>query len=168
MHNISNYQKTIIAALLRENVAFIVIGGKAVQFYNPHRNTEDVDILISREQSNIQQLIAALKSLMTIQEDFLSDNLQKPYKQISLPCKTIKEVDILTSLGGLDFCLAIENTITIEIEGLSIPILGLEELIYSKFCAASKTEDPNSLEKDLEDIDKLISVWSLKLDEKAF
>jgi hypothetical protein len=64
--------------------------------------------------------------------------------------------------------LAIENTITIEIEGLSIPILGLEELIYSKFYAASKTEDPNSLEKDLEDIDKLISVWSLKPDEKAF
>ncbi len=159
MGNLTEIQKSFLKALLQESVDFIVIGGYAVKHYHQERDTNDIDILISRNKDNIDKFILAIRST-PIEGSISTTELLQPLKMVHLPNAANKEIDILTSAGALDFNLAIKNVRTIVIDDIPIPILGLEELIYSKIYASTKTEDPISLERDFSDIHSLMNVWS--------
>lgn len=55
-------------------------------------------------------------------------------------------IDILTSISGLEFSSAWSSRVAFEFEGLSIPVLGRDDLITNKR-ATGRTQDLADVEK---------------------
>src|SRR5215468_6930139 len=59
-------------------------------------------------------------------------------KLVCLPSVERKEIDLFTSIGALDFDPAAASAIRAAFNGVALPVLGLEELIYTKLVSASR------------------------------
>ena len=118
--------------LLNENkVKYLVVGGYAVAFHGHPRYTKDIDVWIELSPDNANNIMNALKefgfgSLGLKPEDFLeSDNII----QLGYPPNRI---DILTSLKDLKFEDCYKTKVEVEIQGLHIDFIDIENLKKNK------------------------------------
>lgn len=63
MSELTEGQALLLRALARHGVQFVVIGGVAAQFHGWRNATLDLDIAVSKEESNVERLNAALESV---------------------------------------------------------------------------------------------------------
>ena len=118
--------------LLNENkVKYLVVGGYAVAFHGHPRYTKDIDVWIELSPDNANNLLNALKefgfgSLGLKPDDFLeSDQII----QLGYPPNRI---DILTSLKDLKFEDCYKTKVEVEIQGLHIDFIDIENLKKNK------------------------------------
>jgi hypothetical protein len=94
--------KTVLAALEREGVRYVVFGAVAINLLGLARATEDLDLFIAPEPDNIERLKTALRSVFadpTIEEISVEDLLgDYPAVQYNPPSGDF-HLDILTRLG---------------------------------------------------------------------
>lgn len=108
------------------------------------RYTKDLDIWIEREEKNSEKVIAALRefgfeSLKLTKEDFLSSNV---FVQIGFaPVR----IDVTSDISGITFGEAYEGRKLVEIEGIIVPVIGMEELIKNKI-ASGRLQDMADVE----------------------
>lgn len=91
---------TFIDALENENVEYILIGGLAVILYGMPRLTQDVDIFVKPDETNIRKLRAALESLYqdeSIKEITLAELTHYPVIRYGTPEGF--NIDIITQIG---------------------------------------------------------------------
>lgn len=134
---------TALLQLLTENdVEFIIVGGAAATAHGSARLTIDLDIVYKRSASNIERIVTALSQI-------------RPYLRGAPPglpfdwsVETIKRglnFTLVTTLGALDllgeivggggYDQLINDTVEIEVAGVSCQCLGLERLIEVKRAA---------------------------------
>ena len=118
--------------LLNENkVKYLVVGGYAVAFHGHPRYTRDIDVWIELSPDNANNILNALKefgfgSLGLKPDDFLeSDQII----QLGYPPNRI---DILTSLKDLKFEDCYKTKVEVEIQGLHIDFIDIENLKKNK------------------------------------
>jgi hypothetical protein len=118
--------------LLNENkVKYLVVGGYAVAFHGHPRYTKDIDVWIELSPDNANNILNALKefgfgSLGLKPDDFLeSDQII----QLGYPPNRI---DILTSLTDLKFEDCYKTKVEVEIQGLHIDFIDIENLKKNK------------------------------------
>ena len=118
--------------LLNENkVKYLVVGGYAVAFHGHPRYTKDIDVWIELSPDNANNIMNALKefgfgSLGLKPDDFLeSDQII----QLGYPPNRI---DILTSLKDLKFEDCYKTKVEVEIQGLHIDFIDIENLKKNK------------------------------------
>jgi hypothetical protein len=118
--------------LLNENkVKYLVVGGYAVAFHGHPRYTKDIDVWIELSPDNANNILNALKefgfgSLGLKPDDFLeSDQII----QLGYPPNRI---DILTSLKDLKFEDCYKTKVEVEIQGLHIDFIDIENLKKNK------------------------------------
>ncbi|CAB1083066.1 hypothetical protein D1AOALGA4SA_10650 [Olavius algarvensis Delta 1 endosymbiont] len=118
--------------LLNENkVKYLVVGGYAVAFHGHPRYTKDIDVWIELSPANANNILNALKefgfgSLGLKPDDFLeSDQII----QLGYPPNRI---DILTSLKDLKFEDCYKTKVEVEIQGLHIDFIDIENLKKNK------------------------------------
>jgi len=118
--------------LLNENkVKYLVVGGYAVAFHGHPRYTKDIDVWIELSPDNANNILNALKefgfgSLGLKPDDFLeSDQII----QLGYPPNRI---DILTSLKDLKFEDCYKTKVGVEIQGLHIDFIDIENLKKNK------------------------------------
>lgn len=92
----------LLAALVRHEVRFIVIGGMAGALHGSTTLTADLDILFERESSNLDHLAAALATLHATRRD-LPAGVVAPVDARALRNST--NLLLSTDLGDLD-CIA--------------------------------------------------------------
>jgi len=118
--------------LLNENkVRYLVVGGYAVAFHGHPRYTKDLDVWIELSPDNANRILAALKkfgfgSLGLGPEDFLECD---QIIQLGYPPNRI---DILTSLKDLIFRDCYKAKVEVEIQGLHIDFIDIENLKKNK------------------------------------
>ncbi|OGW16289.1 MAG: hypothetical protein A2Y48_09095 [Nitrospirae bacterium RIFCSPLOW2_12_42_9] len=123
--------KEFIELLNENNVRYLVVGGYAVAFHGHPRYTKDLDIWVELSPDNANKIIDALKkfgfgSLGLKPNDFLeSDQII----QLGYPPNRI---DILTTLQGLNFEDCYKSRVEIEIQGLHIDFIDIENLRKNK------------------------------------
>jgi predicted nucleotidyltransferase len=123
--------KEFIESLNGHNVRYLVVGGYAVAFHGYPRYTKDLDVWIELSPENANNMIKALEefgfgSLGLKIEDFLeSDQII----QLGYPPNRI---DILTTLKKLQFKDSYKARIEIEIQGIKINFIDLENLKLNK------------------------------------
>ena len=151
--DISSDYRDLFKTLNRHKVRYLVIGAYAVTFYTEPRYTKDLDLWVSNDRANAKRLHTALADfgapLKGISaEDFIN---KKMIYQIGVaPVR----IDILLDISGMKFDNAWKNRKRAKYGGVSISILGIKELIYSK----KKT----NREQDILDISKLTDKKFLK------
>lgn len=123
--------KEFIELLNEHKVRYLVVGGYAVAFHGYPRYTKDLDVWIDLSPENADNIIKALEkfgfgSLGLKPEDFLeSDQIV----QLGYPPNRI---DILTTLKQLQFEDCYTARVEVEIQGVKINFIDLENLKYNK------------------------------------
>ena len=123
--------KEFIELLNVHNVRYLVVGGYAVAFHGYPRYTKDLDVWVELSPENADNLMKTLEafgfgSLGLKKEDFLEDD---QIIQLGYPPNRI---DILTTLKGIEFEDCYRERIEVEIKGVKIHFINLENLKRNK------------------------------------
>lgn len=113
------------------NVDYMIVGGYALAFHGKPRHTGDLDIWIDISEGNAKKMVDVLRdfgmsSLGLREGDFLEENA---IMQIGYPPLRI---DILTAIDGVEFAEAYLNKQVIDIDGIGINYISLNDLILNK------------------------------------
>ena len=120
-----------VCLLLRKNnVNFVVIGARACALHGYVRATEDIDILIQKEKTNLEKVIHAVKELYPHMEEEITP--EDFYSSIVIKILDEPELDLTISAWSLTFEEAQKDICKIILDDVEIPYLGLESLIKSK------------------------------------
>jgi hypothetical protein len=134
--------KSVLAALEREGVQYVVFGAVALALHGLPRATEDLDIFIAPERDNVERLKAALRSVFEDPciEEITADDLLGEFPAVQyVPPSGNFHIDVLTRLGELfDFAnLASER---IDFDGVSVWVV-TPEMLYRMKKATVRPKD---------------------------
>jgi hypothetical protein len=144
----------LVRALQRHNVEFVVIGGIAGQLWGSPMITQDLDICYARDETNLENLAAALRELNAKLRG-VKENV--PFK---LDARTLFNGDsftFTTDFGALD-CLATPSGTSGYTDlrqaaeampvgrGLKVWVCSLDDLLRMKR-AAGRTKDLRAIEE---------------------
>ena len=125
--------RDILAALLQQDARFLVVGAHALAVHGYPRATVDLDIWIQSTPDNARRVWQALAGFGAPLDDLdvTESDLTRPnvVAQFGLPPNRI---DILTGISGLTFEAAWPNRVEGELEGVTVPVLGLDDLVANK------------------------------------
>lgn len=128
-----------VALLNKHHVEYMVVGGYALAFHGKPRHTGDLDIWIKISDDNAKRLVSVITdfgigSLGISKEDFLKPGI---ITQIGYPPLRI---DILNEIDGVNFVDAYSSKLTIDVDGLMVTYIGLDDLIKNK-TNSGRTQD---------------------------
>lgn len=116
--------------LNRHGVRYLIAGAHACILHGLVRTTEDVDVLVEDDEGNFRKLIDALSQLhdhaaaeLTV-DDLRDNTIVKVADEV--------EVDISKQAWQVSYADAHSRAETATIDGITIPYLGLKDLIRSK------------------------------------
>ena len=131
--------------LLNSNsVRYLVIGGYAINFHGYSRNTEDLDVWVALAPGNAERIASALR-----QFGFTAvapSNFREPGWVVRLGVPPMR-LEVLTSISGVDFEECYARRETFEADGVTIPLIGKQDLIANKLASGRL--------KDLADAERL-------------
>jgi len=131
-----DYDKTleVLAALEREGVRYVIIGAVALNLQGLARATEDLDIFVEPESSNIDRLRAALMSVFEDPhvDEITAEDLLGDYPAVQyIPPEGSFHIDILTRLGEVFSFTDLESE-RIDFDGLEVTVVTPETLYGMK------------------------------------
>ena len=120
----------ICAALNREGARYILIGGFAVIARGLERPTKDIDLLIDSSPDNVERVKRALAVLPdNAVRDVKSDEVER-YDVIRVADEVV--IDLMSKACGVSWEDAARDSEVLELDGVEIPIAGIETLIRTK------------------------------------
>ncbi len=123
--------KEFIQSLNDNNVRYLVVGGYAVALHGYPRYTKDMDVWVEMTPENAARIVKALDqfgfgSLNLKESDFI---VPDQIIQLGYPPRRI---DILTTLPGVEFSECYPSHTTVNMEGISVNFIDLENLRKNK------------------------------------
>ena len=113
------------------NVRYLIIGGWAVSVHAQPRATQDLDIFVSSERSNIESLYEALLRFGALLENFAKSDFLKPgsfFRIGAPPC----QMDIFPDVPGIRSEDCWPNRMEVPLETGIAQFISAEELIAAK------------------------------------
>ena len=141
--------KDILLILSEKKVKFILVGAYAMAVHGYPRSTMDIDLWIMPDPENAHLTMQAFEAFGAPVGDLLPEDLIKEDLIFQIGVAP-RRIDILTSVDGLKFKDAFARSELINIEGMSIHVLSIPDLIINKK-ATGRTKDladAESLEAD--------------------
>jgi hypothetical protein len=120
----------VCAELNRTESRYLVIGGIACILHGHVRATTDIDILIERTEENAKRVLEALEG---VGYGFAREWL--PKEILAKPVTIIGDdpaVDVFTVAWSVKYADAIARSSTVEVEGVAVPLIGIDDLIATK------------------------------------
>jgi len=138
--------KDLLRIFAEEKVEFLVVGAYAVIHHTQPRYTKDLDLWINPSPENARRVSRAfhrfgVPMVEVTESDLANEGL---HYAIGLPPS---QIDFLTSLPGSDFKSAWKDHVEGRSDGVTIPFLGIPQLIAAKSLAGRP--------QDLADLDEL-------------
>lgn len=125
--------RDLLIELHDAGAAFAVIGGHAVAYHGHPRATKDLDVLVRADNDNAERVYRALaafgaplSAFAVKADDFATYD---GVLQIGLPPYRI---DILNRAQGVTFDEVVAESMSFEIAGRKIPIIGIAALLKNK------------------------------------
>lgn len=141
--------------LLKHEVEFLIVGGYAVAFHGYDRTTGDMDFWVRPTNENKNKLLDALAAYGFQSEDLSKLSRQNFEERLVFSFGTEPEkVDFLTRVNLVKFDEAHDNKIIVNIEGMPIPIINVEELVLTKINTGRV--------RDQADLDELQKIQSFR------
>ncbi len=123
--------KEILQLLAEENVKFILVGAYALAAHGDPRATMDMDLWIMPSLDNAEAVLRALKRFGAPLEELTIADLQKEDTVFQIGVAP-RRIDLITGVSGLQFEKAFAHSLEIDIEGIKIHILSVDDLIQNK------------------------------------
>lgn len=121
----------MLSALCAEGVEFLLVGAFALAAHGLPRAMGAMDLWIRRSDDNAARVWRALHRFGSPTLDLTLDDLTAPdvVSQIGI---APRRIDVLTSIDGVTFDEAWPDRLVVELEGLSVPVIGHRHLIQNK------------------------------------
>ena len=137
--------REFIELLNSKKVKYLLVGGYAIAFHGHPRYTKDLDIWLEMSEENADAMMQVLENfgfgdVDVSKEDFLNKGM---VVQLGYPPNRI---DLINSPDGVGFAECYDTKIEIEIDGLKICVIDLENLKKNKK-ASGRLQDLADLEK---------------------
>lgn len=150
--------RDVAAALHEAGVDFVVVGGAAVVLHGHLRATVDIDLALDLATDNVSRAVAALAAagfrprLPVPAESFadpaIRDEWVRDRNLIAFamhdPDDPLREVDLL-AITTLPYEGLRDRAVRIDLDGVSLPVVGLDDLIEMKR-QAGRTQDCADIE----------------------
>lgn len=137
--------REFIESLNSNGVKYLLLGGYAIAFHGHPRYTKDLDIWVELSETNAEKILQAL-------EDFGFGGLELTKDDFLLVGQVVQlgyspnRIDVINSPSGVDFAECYASRLEIEIDGITISLIDLENLKKNKK-AAGRLQDLADLEK---------------------
>lgn len=131
--------RDLLAAFERFGVRYALLGGYAVAYYGKPRATKDLDLLVSGLGDNLTRLASALSDFGAPAQVVEHARRLAPDEIVYLGTPPVR-VDLLRTADGIDAEAVIGRAETVAIDGLTIPLVALDDLIANKR-AAGRPQD---------------------------
>ena len=123
--------KEFVQSLNDNGVRYLVVEGYAVALHGYPRYTKDIDVWVEMSAENATRIVKALDqfgfgSLALKESDFV---VPDQIIQLGYPPRRI---DILTTLPGVEFSECYPSHTTVDVEGVSVNFIDLENLRKNK------------------------------------
>ena len=121
----------MLSALSAAGADYLVVGAHAVGVHAEPRATGDLDVWVRIDDANADRVLTALRTFGAPLFDLCKVDLLTPGTvfQIGLPPARI---DLLTQISGVTFEEAWTRRVAVPIEGLTVPVIGRDDLIANK------------------------------------
>lgn len=138
--------KDFLKLLNSHNVRYMLVGGYAVGYHGYPRATGDMDIWIETSESNSKKL-ASVFTEFGMPSDTINESLfLEKDKVIRMGVPPVR-IEVITGASGVDFNQCFSKRDVIEIDGILINFISLQDLKKNKRAAGRH--------KDLEDLEHL-------------
>jgi hypothetical protein len=129
----------MLSAFIAEDVEFLVVGAYALAAHGFPRATGDLDCWIRRSPANAARVMRALAAFGAPIDQITDADLSAPDLVVQLGVEPGR-IDLLTSIDGVDFDDAWPGRLVATIDGLRLPLIGLDDLVRTKR-AAGRDQD---------------------------
>lgn len=140
--------EAVLAALRREQVRYLVVGGVAVVLHGHLRTTSDLDLVVQLDPDNARRALAALASLgfrpqaSAPAESFADDRIRRQWiaekhqtvMSFCSPDSPGLEVDLFVK-EPFDFDAAYRRAVAVRLDETEAMVVGLDDLIALKRAA---------------------------------
>ena len=139
----------LLECFARHDVRYLVVGGWALAAHGVARLTKDLDLWVWPEAANAHAIVSALEEFGFSGLGLVSEDFTEVDRVVQLGYPP-NRVDLLTTPSGVEFEECWDERVTVEMDGLSVPFIGLEGLKANKRATARP--------QDLVDLDALEDV----------
>lgn len=161
-----NLYKKIFTKLKEADIQYLIVGGVAVNLYGYSRFTGDIDIILALNKENLARLDNLMHETgyterlpITIKELANQEQLKHFIKEKNLKAFTYisgdqpqLDIDVIVN-ESIDFEKYVKNQTFVEIWGIKLPVVSMDDLIKMKKSAGR--------DKDLLDIEALLNLKNL-------
>ena len=139
--------RDMLSAFANAEVDYLVIGAYAMAAHGHPRATGDIDLWVRSTSANANRVLEALSAFGAPLTAVDRNDFQTPDTVFQIGVSP-RRIDILTTIEGVDFEEAWSERVAIEIEGLTVPVIGRKHLITNKRALGRQ--------QDLADIERLL------------
>ena len=138
--------KEFIQSLNDNEVRYLVVGGYAVALHGYPRYTKDIDIWVEMTAENAAKITKALDQFGFGSLGLTASDFTVPDQMLQLGSPP-ERIDILTTLPGVEFSECYPSRTTVELNGVSVNFIDLENL--------KKNKKATGRHQDLADLENL-------------
>jgi hypothetical protein len=135
----------MLAALSDAGAEYLIVGAHALAAHGLPRATGDLDLWVNPTPENAERVWHALVQFGAPLDQLTLEDLSR--EEVVFQIGVVpNRIDILTSITGVAFDQAWDNRTMVEIQGMSVPVLGRAELVRNKR-AVGRTRDIADIEE---------------------
>jgi len=131
MNVLNQDYRDMIECLQAEGVDFMLVGGYAVMLHGWPRTTFDIDFWILANPTNAAAVLRAVARFGAPLQGLTAEDFRRPGMVFQIGCEP-QRIDIISAADGLDYADAVTRAVSMEIDGLPIKVLSLDDLIVNK------------------------------------
>ena len=123
--------RDMVECLVREGVDFMLVGGYAVALHGWPRTTFDIDFWIMANPENAKAVMRAITSFGAPLMGLTEADFHRPGMVFQIGTEP-QRIDIISAVDGLDYADASLRAVTMNVDGLEIKVVSLDDLIVNK------------------------------------
>lgn len=123
--------RDMLSAFIEQGVEFLVVDGYAMAAHHLPRATKDLDLWVRPSTENGGRVLRALDAFGAPRHGLTAADLEAEgtIYQVGVPPNRI---DVITTVDGVEFADAWGDRCDVEIDGLTVPVIGRRALIANK------------------------------------
>ncbi len=123
--------RDILFELSEAGAEYLLVGAYALASHGLVRATSDIDLWVRPTADNAERVVAALVAFGAPTDQFSVASFTQPDQVLQIGVAPLR-IDLLTSVTGLEFDRAWARRVEVELEGLTVHVLCLEDLATNK------------------------------------
>lgn len=151
MINLNPSEIDVLRSLIREEVRFVIVGGRAANYHQILRAAPDLDLFYSDSESNPAKLLECLKQYGGGDLTLDSLNIAIQINSFGGPIQLHSKID------AVSFDEAYSNAVFENVENIQIPFISIHHFLQNKRESGLKPDR----EKDLDDVATLEKILSI-------